>query len=504
MEIALTAPKAHVDTTDVTKTQDICPEFPLTTTPEELHAEFLDLNNQIANKLAGIKAKTDEVEAAFEAMLPLYDQMQAMLSQRGPLRQMMDTAGMPSWTLWFSDHQKECPIAPSYKKVQRAIRARRGTVSPEPDFNALAKAYMRETAKRREKLERLLQNRNVLNPTIRKALIEDVKNDSSNSAKAHEQLASDFEELVSNGEAHQHLIQKRRAAQPDPLLDEKKALAANLQNATVREISREEAQPLILRNECLGSLGTARFFYGLYFGDHLGAAVCFGETAGSNVKRSVCGPAHASKVSTLVRGATEDWANQPVVSNGQQHSGSAASYLISWACEQMGAKGFNIIAAYSDPDKEEVGQIYSSVNFLYCGQAKSKHEIVQFPDGTQRDERFISSEAKTRGQTFAEYKNQLREQGCVFVKASAKHRWVGFFGDKRTKRALQRALKWKEVAERPKRQQVCDTTSVVTAAEPPQPARFDPSVSLQNSIVAEPWETNRQQVDSKVDGVELS
>jgi hypothetical protein len=253
----------------------------------------------------------------------------------------------------------------------------------------------------------------------------------------------------------------------------------------------------------LGSLGTAQYFFGLYFGDHLGAVVCFGQTAGTNVKRSVCGPEHASKVITLVRGATEDWANQPVVSNGQQHSGSAASYLNAWACEQMAAKGFNIIVAYSDPDKEEVGQIYSSVNFLYCGQAKSKHEIVQSPDGTQRDERFISSEAKTRGQTFAEYKNQLREQGCVFVKASAKHRWVGFFGDKRTKRALQRALKWKDSLEHPKRQKVCDT-SKVTAAAPPQPAGFDPSVSLQNSIVAEPWETNQQQVNSGVDGVELS
>jgi hypothetical protein len=166
----------------------------------------------------------------------------------------------------------------------------------------------------------------------------------------------------------------------------------------------------------------------------------------------------------------------------------------------MAAKGFNIIVAYSDPDKEEVGQIYSSMNLKYCGKAPPKHEIVQFPDGTQRDERFISSEAQTRGQTFAEYKKQLHEQGCVFVKASAKHRWVGFFGDKRTKRVLQRALKWKEVAERPKRQQVCDT-SKVTAAEPPQPARFDPSVSLQDSIVPEPWETNQQQADSGVDGI---
>ena len=121
------APKLQIDTTDLTKTQDICPEFPPSTTPEELKAEYNSLNAQITTKLATLKSKTDEVEAAFEAMLPLYDQMQAMLSQCGPFRQMMDTAKMPSWTLWFSDHQKQCPIAPSYKKVQRAIRARRGT-----------------------------------------------------------------------------------------------------------------------------------------------------------------------------------------------------------------------------------------------------------------------------------------------------------------------------------------------------------------------------------------
>jgi hypothetical protein len=40
------APRLQIDTTDVTKTQDICPEFPLSTTPEELNAEFLDLNSQ--------------------------------------------------------------------------------------------------------------------------------------------------------------------------------------------------------------------------------------------------------------------------------------------------------------------------------------------------------------------------------------------------------------------------------------------------------------------------
>lgn len=484
--------------TNPAQTQDSCPEFPIGTTADELKAEFNSLNTQIATKLATLKLKTEEVEAAFEAMLPLYDQMQAMLSQRGPMRKMMDTAGLPSWTCWFDDQQKQSPIAFSYKKVQRAIRKRRGTVASEPDFNAIAKGLVRElqSKKRKEKLEEVVQNRHRLNPTIWKSLLGALENDEDDRARFRERLAKDFEELPSNGEAHQHLIQKRRAAQPDPLLGEKKSLAANLQNATVREISREEAQPLILRNECLGNLGAAQYFFGLYFRDHLGAVVCFGETAGSNVKRSVCGPEHAAKVVTLVRGATEDWANQPVVSKGKKHSGSASSYLIARACERMVAKKFNVIVAYSDPDKKEVGQIYASANFKYCGQARSKHEIVQFPDGTKRDERFISSEAKTRGRTFAEYKKQLREEGCTFAKASAKHRWVGFFGDKRTRRALEAALKWNESAERPKRQKVRGTKSEETAAAPPQIERFDPSVPLQNSVGPELLPTRPQQTTS--------
>jgi len=500
------APKAHVVTTDVTTTQDICPEFPLSTTPEELHAEFDSLNAEIATKLATLKIRTEEVNQAFEAMLPELDRMQAMLSQRGPLRKLMDQAEMPSYMAWFADFEKRSPIPISYKKVQRALRERRGAVPSEPDFNVMAKGLIRdlESKKRNETQEEVALNLDRLNPTIWKNLISAVRNKEADLASFEKRISKSFEELPENGKCHQRLVRESRAKLPDPLLDEKKALAADLKtNGTVRQISYAEARGLILGNEYLGSTGAAEFYFGLYIGPYLGSVVGFGNTAGSNVAASVCGPDHAERVKTIVRGATEDWADQPVVSRGKLHTGAAASYLIAEACRQMTKKGYNVFVAYSDPAAKEVGAIYSSLNFQYCGMPVSKHEMVRTPDGKERDERYVSSLAKQQGRSFSEQKKLMRQQGCTFFKANSKHRWVGFYGDRRVVRALEKALLWKEHPPRPKRQTVCDT-SKVTAAGPPQPARFDPSVSLQDSIVPEPWETNQQQVDSGLDGVELS
>jgi hypothetical protein len=42
----------------------------------------------------------------------------------------------------------------------------------------------------------------------------------------------------------------------------------------------------------------------------------------------------------------------------------------------------------------------------------------------------------------AEQKKLLLEQGCEFFEGTPKHRYVGIYGDKRTKRLLKTALRW--------------------------------------------------------------
>ena len=246
--------------------------------------------------------------------------------------------------------------------------------------------------------------------------------------------------------AHQRLVRELRAKLPDPLLKEKRKLAKDFSQARVEQISYAVARNVILRNEYLGSMGSASHCFGLYFGEHLASVEVFGSTAGSRLAASVCGPQHADKVTVLVRGATEHWAHE--------HS---ASYLIPRACDLMAAKGKPIIVAYSDPAGGEVGTIYSSVNFIYTGMTGGA-EVFITPDGKRHNTRQIHGLTRDRRngglryvRTRAEQKQLLIKQGCRFERVNGKHRYVHFAGDRRTRKPLRKALKWEVVQQYPKR-----------------------------------------------------
>jgi adenine modification enzyme len=246
--------------------------------------------------------------------------------------------------------------------------------------------------------------------------------------------------------AHQRLVRELRAKLPDPLLKEKRKLASDFSQARVEQISYDVAKNVILRNEYLGSMGSASHCFGLYFGEYLASVVCFGSTAGTKVAESVCGPQHADKVIVLVRGATEHWAHE-----------HTASYLIPRACDLMAAKGKPIIVAYSDPAGGEVGTIYQACNFRYTGMT-SGSQRYRDPDGKVHNTRQIHGLTRDRRngglnytRTRAEQRRLLVEQGCTFEKEGGKHRYVFFAGDRRTKRLLRNALRWKVITEHPRR-----------------------------------------------------
>ena len=190
--------------------------------------------------------------------------------------------------------------------------------------------------------------------------------------------------------------------------------------------------------------------FGLYFGEHLGSVVVFGSTAGNRVAASVCGSEHKDKVTVLVRGATESWADPLRTSaDGRTHTGSAASFLIARACDVMATKGKPIVVAYSDPAGGELGTIYQSCNFLYTGKGGSS-EVFITPDGKRHNARQIHGQTRDRSNGGLKYKRSRAEQrrllikrGCTFEKEGGKHRYVLFSGDRRTKRLLRSALRWK-------------------------------------------------------------
>ena len=189
------------------------------------------------------------------------------------------------------------------------LRAIREIVTPsevvrETDINVVAAELTRDTESqsRKAKLKTVVRLRSRLNPTIRKKLILALKNAKGDLGHCEAELLNDFRELPANGKCHQRIVREMMAEQPDPLLGEKQALAADFKNATVREISLAQARNLVVASEFLGNLGSSEFAFGPFFGKYLGGVACFGSTAGTNVKASVCGSERADKVITLTRG----------------------------------------------------------------------------------------------------------------------------------------------------------------------------------------------------------
>jgi len=391
------------------------------------------------------------------------------------LAKLIDDATFERALIRAKERNGELTTAALLREIKEIMKPA-GAVA-EPDINVIAAELIREieSASRREKLGAVVRSRSRLNPTIRKNLISALKHAATDVAAFEEQLSADFQEFPSNGKCHQRVIREHMAEQPEAYLKEKQRLAADFKNAVVREISYDEARNLILGNEWLGNMGTTEFAFGLFFGGHLAGTVCFGRTAGTNVAASICGSEHRHKVMTLCRGACVHWAHP--------HS---ASFLIAEACRQMTWKGYNIFVAYSDPAANEVGTVYQAANWLYCGMTNPTDKF-RTPDGKIHDARQVHCLTRDRTggslkykRTRAAQKKLLIEQGCEFLDGTPKHRYVGLAGDRRTKRVLRRALRW-EVLPYPKRRQVRGQTSGVTAAEPQQPAMFDPSVSPQSN-----------------------
>lgn len=324
------------------------------------------------------------------------------------------------------------------REVREVVRPKSRDV--EPDINVIAADLVREldSPHRRGRLDEVVRLRSRLNPTIRRQLIASLKNSTEQLAASLDSLSADFKQQPpANGKAHQRLIREHMATQPEADLDEKMRLAADFKNATVREISYDEAKNVIMANEWLGNMGTTEWAYGLFFGSHLGGVVCFGSTAGTNVAASVCGEEHRHKVVTICRGANLFWAHR--------HS---ASFMLSAACKEMTKKGFHAFVSYSTEEAGEIGTIYSALNHFYCGLTQPTEQFRR-PDGKIYDSKQVSNLRRDHRKgtskylrSRAEQKKLMLEQGYQFFKGTPKHRYVGIYGDRRTKRILKAALRW--------------------------------------------------------------
>jgi hypothetical protein len=111
--------------------------------------------------------------------------------------------------------------------------------------------------------------------------------------------------------------------------------------------------------------------------------------------------------------------------------------------------GAHVFVAYADPRAGELGVVYQSVGWHFCGYTNPTEKFRR-PDGKVYDARNVHLLTRDRRfgklrykRTRAEQKQLLISEGCEFFKDDQrKLRYVGIYGDRRTKRMLQAALKW--------------------------------------------------------------
>jgi hypothetical protein len=95
-------------------------------TPGELNAEYQELDHQITIKLEKYVRQAVKARNQFDELMPLLDRMQAMLSKRGTMRELMDTLGLPTWSEWFKEFRPRLKEDVTIRTIQRKLQEYRG------------------------------------------------------------------------------------------------------------------------------------------------------------------------------------------------------------------------------------------------------------------------------------------------------------------------------------------------------------------------------------------
>lgn len=209
---------------------------------------------------------------------------------------------------------------------------------------------------------------------------------------------------------------------------------SSLAGFTVEAITKEQAEPIILEYEWLGTLNSFPVaHYGLIAPDgELHGVACFGRGNGTNSgKITTC---QLSNPISLERGACAHYSHP-----------HAPSFLVSGACRQMYKdNGYNTFYAYSDPEAGEVGTIYQACNWLYLGQSPGRASNYRWGYRHRETGKVLSSRAmrSKRAQMGIASLDLFDSDQWEKVKQIDKHKYVWFEGSKRLKKKLRAGLRY--------------------------------------------------------------
>ena len=188
----------------------------------------------------------------------------------------------------------------------------------------------------------------------------------------------------------------------------------------VKRISYSETKPFILGIHYSRRMPCVQYAFGLFVNDDLAGVVTFGQPASPFLCKGIAGKQNRKNVLELNR----------LVLLPEYNGGNYASYLIGNALKMLPNHTF--VVSYADTAWTHVGYVYQATNFIYTGCTKP------------RTDKYSAS-----GHARHYAPNEMRRQP-----RSAKHRYVYFVGDKRTKREMAKELNYPIISVYPKGDEV--------------------------------------------------
>ena len=195
----------------------------------------------------------------------------------------------------------------------------------------------------------------------------------------------------------------------------------------VSEITRADCEPFVIGIHYAARWCSITYAFGLFDGDMLVGVVTYGTPPSSTLKKGIAGEGYSGDVLEL---------NRLCLLNNNKNE---ASFLIGSSLKMLPAN--KIIVSFADTEQGHKGVVYQATNFIYTGLS------------AKRTDWKVRGKEHLHGQTIADefrgVKNRAQamrdKYGDDFYlkPRSRKHRYIYIVGDKRYKRDVLRALKYK-------------------------------------------------------------
>jgi hypothetical protein len=119
--------------TDIVNTDEKLANQFASFSPEALKKTFAELDADLRSKARVVAEDLSSIKKRLDDLLPLLDEMQSFLSQRGTARDKFQDAGLPTWSAWLKAFKAEVGLNVTLRAVQKQLSKLRGTKRKKPD-----------------------------------------------------------------------------------------------------------------------------------------------------------------------------------------------------------------------------------------------------------------------------------------------------------------------------------------------------------------------------------